>query len=113
MISCALLSFVGGALISLLNYNLSKYLLKHKPGLYTIFSVVRQLLNIGYLIILYFVAPIISIDSLPLLVGGVLGVTLPTIFFTFKLVKLSSSLPDGKTPDNTSDNTSDKSEGDV
>ena len=87
----ALLAFCGGALISFFNYLLSRAVLQYKATFYTAFSVVRQIFQIGYLVVLYFVASYTPWDALILLVGGVLGITLPMFFFTWRLLRLSDS----------------------
>ncbi len=84
-----LIALGGGCLVCLLNYTLSRTVLWKKPSLFAAFTIIRQVFNVGYLVVLYFVAPLTPWDRVYLLLGGALGVTLPMIYFTVKLVRLS------------------------
>ncbi len=87
-----LFSLFGGCLISFLNYLLSRYILIKKEKFFSAFGIIRQIFNVGYLVILYFIAPKTPWDLFYLLIGGALGITLPMFYFTAKLVKLSEKL---------------------
>lgn len=79
-----------GLLISFLNYLISKKVLIAAPGKYSAVTVIRQLLQIGYLALVYFTGTRLqSVDATYLLVGAVLGMTLPMIFFTKKLIAVN------------------------
>ena len=88
----AALSFVLGAAIAWLNYCLSCRVLKKDPAKYASAAPVRQLIQVAYLVALFLLGVYTPWDRIWLLVGGCLGVTLPMIYFTYKLVKLSDSL---------------------
>lgn len=85
----AVVAFLIGSLIAATNYALSKYMLKNKPSLFSITHVVRQVLVVVYLVVIYLVGGYTPYSVTWLLVGGCLGVTLPTFYFTYKLVKLN------------------------
>lgn len=85
-------ALLGGVLVGLVNYILTAVVLRRKASLYATFSVVRQLLHIGYLVALYLLAPYTPWDRLYLLIGGVLGMTVSMVVFTARLVRLSDRL---------------------
>lgn len=88
----AALSFLGGVGIAALNAALTKAVLKKKPSALASFFTVRQILNIGYLAAVYFLAKVLPWDLFPLLIGAALGITLPSFFFTAQIAKLNDSL---------------------
>ncbi|MBQ6824673.1 MAG: hypothetical protein IJP27_08465 [Clostridia bacterium] len=88
----AALAFIVGAAVAVLNYSLSRFMLKKHPQQYAAMQVVRQLLQVGYLLAIFFLAGYTPWDRMWLLVGGCLGVTLPMIWFTMQLLKLNQSL---------------------
>lgn len=81
----ASLAFLGGVLIGWLNYLLSGTALKKKPETFSFTFIGRQVLQVGYLVLLYFVAPHTPWSMLTLLLGGALGMTVSLIFFTSRL----------------------------
>ncbi len=83
----ASLAFLGGALIGWINYLLSDAALKKKPGMFSFTFIGRQTLQVGYLVLLYFLAPHTPWSMLTLLLGGALGMTVSLIFFTSRLTK--------------------------
>ena len=87
----AVIAFLIGALISYLNYALSKYILKNKPNIYAATHLLRQILGIGYLIVLYLFGGRTPYSPIWLVVGGCLGITIPMFYFTFRLVKLNDT----------------------
>lgn len=86
----AVIAFVTGALICFGNYKLSDYFLKSKPDKFSLISVVRQIVQITYIVILFFAAKYTPWDRTYILIGGVLGITLPMFYFTFRLVKTAN-----------------------
>ena len=78
-----------GAVIAYINYVISKHLLKKKPDMYAMGQIVRQAIQIGYLILIYALGGYTPWSPNWLLVGGVLGITLPMLFFTARLVKFN------------------------
>ena len=88
----AILAFGIGVLIAAVNYKFSQYVLKKHTSQYAIMQIVRQLLQITYLIVLFVAGKYTPWDSGWLLVGGALGITLPMFWFTYRLLKLNDSL---------------------
>lgn len=82
-----LLAFAVGFAVSLVNYLISRAVIRNKPVLITAASVVRQIFAVGYLVLLYFLAPRLAWGLPALLIGGALGVTLPMLYFTFLLLR--------------------------
>ena len=97
----AALAFAVGAAVAALNYAFSRYLLTTRPSLYVGTQAVRQAVQVAYLVILLLFGKHTPWDTVWLLAGGALGITLPMFYFTYRLVKLNDSLhrkeesPDG------------------
>ena len=53
---------------------------------------VRTLSQIGYLLLILLLGKYTPWDSMWLMVGGVLGITLPMPLFTYRLVKLNDEI---------------------
>ncbi len=85
----AALAFLMGAGIAAVNYFISRFMLKRHPAQYAATSLVRQLLQVAYIVLLFFLGDRTPWSKPWLLIGGVLGVTLPMLFFTMRLLKLS------------------------
>ena len=84
----ALAAFVGGALVSWVNYLLLRALMKGKgeTGI-TAASPVRMLMSAAYLLILYYIGKHIGLSLTGLLVGGALGLTVTLMLFTLRLTR--------------------------
>lgn len=82
----ALLAGLGGVLISYLNYLLSRQVLKKKPSLFSAVTVPRQIIQIGYLAVVYFLQPMTPWGLVELLVGAAVGLTVAMFFFTKSLL---------------------------
>ncbi len=81
-----------GFLIAFVNYLFSKSVLKKAPEKYALITVVRQVLQIGFLIIVYLVGTKTQLaDVVYLLVGAVLGMTVPMFYFTKKLLSFNET----------------------
>ena len=87
-------AFVFGAVLALVNYLISRAVMRRKPSMFSSTAVIRQLINIGGLAALYVIAPHTPFETLPLVIGGVLGETLPMLFFTFLLLREGKSAGD-------------------
>ena len=83
----AAIAFAVGAFISFCNYRLSEYFLKNKPEGFSLVSLIRQAVQVLYLVILFFSASYLPWDRTFVLIGGALGITLPMLLFTVKLLK--------------------------
>ena len=84
---------VCGFLIAFVNYILSKAILTKAPEKFSLITVVRQVFQIGFLVTVYFIGDKIqSVNTIHLLVGAVVGMTAPMIYFTRKLISLNQSI---------------------
>ena len=82
-----------GSLIAFANYIFSKKVLLKAPEKYSATFVVRQVLQVAYLVLVYFIGSKTQIaDLVFLLVGAVAGMTVPMFFFTKKLLSVNSSI---------------------
>ncbi len=89
----AVIAFTVGAIVSLINYILSKHMLIKNAEKYAFSTVLRQVIQVAYLVLLYFLSEkLLPYSTTYMLVGGVLGVTLPMFYFTHLLLKLNESL---------------------
>mgnify|MGYP004506050583 FL=1 len=83
----AMITCLFGILVSFANYRLSVRLLVKNPASIQISTPARQILNIGYLAAVYFLAPYTPWDRIAMLVGAVVGVTGGLFYFTYRLVR--------------------------
>ena len=90
-IIAAIITFALGFVIAGLNYLLSRAILKKCPEKYVFSTIIRQVIQILYIVAVYFVSTAIQFNSWYMLIGAVLGITVPMFFFTYKLVKLNQS----------------------
>ena len=88
----AALAFVVGAALAAVNYAFSRYLLTTRPSMYVGMQFVRQAVQIAYLVILLLFGGRTPWDTVWLLAGGALGITLPMFWFTYRLVRLNDSM---------------------
>ncbi len=88
----AIIAAAVGVCIAFMNYIISKAILEKSPDKYSMATVIRQVIQIGYLVIVYFVGEKILGDPMYLLIGAVLGVTLPMFLFTKKLLSFNETL---------------------
>lgn len=86
--------------VACLNYFVSKYMLLHSPDKFIYSTVVRTLVVVLLLVGIYFVGDNTPCDVTWLLVGAALGATLPSFFFTSKLLKLNQRLSADKKNEN-------------
>ena len=88
----AVVTAVLGFLIAFVNYTFSKAVLRKASEKYALITVARQVLQIGFLIIVYFVGTKTQVaDVTYLLVGAVLGMSLPMFYFTKKLLSFNEA----------------------
>lgn len=89
----AVITAIIGTLIAFVNYVFSKRVLTKAPEKYSFTTVVRQVLQIGFLALVYFAGTkLTDADPVYLLVGAVLGLTLPMFYFTKKLLSLNETM---------------------
>lgn len=86
-------AIIIGFLVAFINYFLSKTVLEKASEKYSLITVVRQVLQIGFLVIVYFVGDKIeAVNTIYLLVGAVVGMTIPMICFTRKLLSINQNI---------------------
>ena len=88
----AIITFALGIVVAYLNFLLSKAILTKQPEKYAISTVLRQVIQIIYIVAVYFVSTVAPWDMWYMLIGAVLGVTIPMIYFTAKLLQLNKSV---------------------
>ncbi len=96
----AIAAFAIGLLLATLSYFVLKFVLRKHPKYYIAAQIFKQVIQILYLFLLFVLGDKTPWDSLWLLVGGCLGVTLPMIFFTAALVKMNDSTGKGEKSNN-------------
>lgn len=79
-------ALAGGVAIAAANACISRAAYFQNESRLTACFLVRQLLNVGYLVALYFLSDILPWDAVPLLLGGALGLTLPSFYFVRRMV---------------------------
>jgi len=88
----AVLTFLLGFGIAAANYVLSRHILLKHPAQYPMTMVARQIIQVVYIVLVFILGSFSPWDRIWMLVGAVLGITLPMFWFTFKLVKLNDSI---------------------
>ena len=85
--TAALIAFLGGAVISLINAVITAKLVKSNKDAMGNASVLRQILGLIYLAATYFVVRKLGIDYFLPLLGAAIGVTIPAILFAITIAK--------------------------
>ena len=81
-------AFVGGALVSWVNYLLLRSLMgRNGEKAISLISPIRTLLSVAYLLVLYLIGRRTELNSTALLIGGALGLTILLTFFTLRLTR--------------------------
>ena len=89
----AAVAVLCGFLVALVNYILSKTILAKAPEKFSFVTVVRQVIQIGFLVAVYFIGEKIpDVNIMYLLVGAVVGMTAPMVIFTRKLISLNQTI---------------------
>ena len=83
--------FLIGFAIAALNYRINLRTLRKKPDQLANMSVVRQVLNVACLIAAFLLGKVLPWGQVPMLIGTALGLTIPAIFFAFRLAKLNDA----------------------
>ncbi len=86
----AMIASLVGAGIAFLNYSLTrKAIRKTEGGIGALGAapVLRMVIDVGYLAAVYFIAPFTPWDRIWMLVGAVIGLTVPLLFFTPRLLR--------------------------
>ena len=88
----AIITFALGFLVAGLNFLLSKAILIKQPDKYAFSTILRQVIQILYIVAVYFAGEKLPWDTWYMLIGAVLGVTIPMFFFTQRLVKINDTI---------------------
>lgn len=87
----AAIAFVLGVVICFGNFKLSEYfLINHREKFHSV-SFIRQLVQVIYIVALFFLAPYTPWDRTYVLIGAALGITLPMFLFTYRLLKTNKN----------------------
>lgn len=84
-------AFLVGAALAFLNYFLMKKLCTGDYAKYWRLSRLRSIIDIAFLLALFMLGQKTDLGLTELLLGGALGITLPSLYFTPKLLKSVSS----------------------
>ena len=79
-------ALLGGVAIAVVNARISQAAYFRNTSRLSLCFLARQLLNVGYLVALYFLSDILPWDAVTLLLGGALGLTLPSFYFVRRMV---------------------------
>lgn len=90
----AVLAFLAGAGLAAAGYGLSRRVLKKNAGKYVAAQMAKQVIQVLFLVGLFVLGGRTPWDRSWLLVGGALGLTLPMVWFTYKLVRLNDAPPE-------------------
>ena len=85
--TAALIAFLGGAVISLVNAVITARQVKSNKDAMGNATVLRQILGLIYLTATYFVVRKLGIDYFLPLLGAAIGVTIPSILFAITIAK--------------------------
>ncbi|MBR6090115.1 MAG: hypothetical protein IKP86_09290 [Anaerolineaceae bacterium] len=83
----ALIAFLGGSLISLINAVITAKQVASENRSAGSASLMRQVLSMAYLALTWFVIRKMGIDQLFPLLGAAIGLTVPAILFTITIAK--------------------------
>ncbi len=83
----AVTALLGGVCISYVNYTVTDKIMKSNPDKISFSAVYRQIMNIIYLVAVYFISTVFVSSVVYPLVGAVIGLTIPMFYFTYRLVK--------------------------
>lgn len=98
----ALLACAVGVALAVCNDRMTRAVYQKKPTLLVSFYVVRQIVNIAYLLALYFLSAVLPWGMLPLLIGGAAGVTIPSMLLAARFARqIGAQRREGETADET------------
>lgn len=87
----AIIFFALGIGVAGVNFLISKAILTKQPEKYSFSIIIRQITQILYIVAVYFVSTVAPWDMFYMLIGAVLGVTMPMVYFTHKLLQLNKT----------------------
>lgn len=85
--TAALIAFLGGAMISLINAVITAKQVKSNKDKMGNASILRQILNLVYLVVTYFVVRKLNVEVFPPLLGAAIGLTVPSVLFAITIAK--------------------------
>ena len=83
----ALAGFALGTAVSAVNYLVSRRVLRTKPASYPSVSILRLALSAGAMLLVCLLGPRFGWNTVAMLVALAAGLTLPSFYFTFLLMK--------------------------
>ena len=89
--AAAAAALLVGAAISFADYKILEFFISRKQSNPAVGSFVRQIINIAYIFLLYFIGKKTGLDVRFLLIGGAIGITVPSFFFTARILKKQDS----------------------
>lgn len=95
----ALLAMVLGIGVALLNYALTRSVLRKKPDRVAAFFSVRQIINVAYLAGVYFLSALLPWNRTVVLLGAALGLTVPSMLLATRLSRTPTAGQDGNETD--------------
>ncbi len=90
----AIAAFVLGVAVSFANYLISRTALRKRSKLFSSVASLRMVINLIFLILLYFASSPLGFDATYCLIGGGLGLTLSLFLFTSLLLRQGRSITD-------------------
>ncbi len=81
------LALALGAALSVANYLIARKLLEKNGNRLAIISILRQMLNIAYLVAIYFLAEVLPWPVEAMLIGGAAGITVPSFPLAARLAR--------------------------
>lgn len=91
-IIAAAVAFAAGVLVAALNYLISKAVLQKSPEKFSFVTILRQVIQIAFLVLAFFASQKLELNMVYPFVGAVVGLTVPMLFFTKKLVSFNEKL---------------------
>ncbi len=88
----AVVSFALGIVVAYVAFLISKARLLKQPEKFAFSTILRQIVQLFYLASVYFVSKFTPWNTWYMLIGAALGVTVPMIYFTQKLLQLNQSI---------------------
>lgn len=86
----SVITLACGYAVAAASYYVAKIIMKKNIKLFYVASVLRQVLQIGYLVAVYFALKALNVNLMVPFVFAALGITVPLFYFTKKLVVLSN-----------------------
>lgn len=88
----AIVCFSAGVVVALVNYAVSKKILSEHPEKLAMSTLLRQVLQVGFLAAVYFIGSQTECSIIYLLMGAAVGITLPMLFLTKKLIAFNEEI---------------------